>query len=112
MYEHIPHLATTLWIFKTSLFYSSEQYVKLQYRRSVSYTHLNDDDADALFPVEPVNRIHDLAPSARIKHSGRFIQNDDIRLHRQHARDGDALLLSAGEHVRRFLGEDVYKRQA
>ena len=36
-------------------------------------------------------------PPARVEHRGRLVEDEDVRLHRQHARDGDALLLAARE---------------
>ncbi len=38
-----------------------------------------------------------------VQHRGRFVQDDAVGAGRQRARDGDPLLLTAGEHVRRVV---------
>ena len=40
--------------------------------------------------------------TARIQHSSRFIQHNALRCHRDHTRNGNTLLLSAGQKVRRM----------
>ena len=65
----------------------------------------DEDDRDALLAVELFDGREHLAPADGVEHGGRLVEHDALGLHRQHARDGDALLLSAGEQVRRVLDE-------
>ena len=51
--------------------------------------------------MQAANRVEDLASALRVEHGGRLIKNQKLRVHRQHTRQRDALLLPAGEHVRR-----------
>ena len=61
----------------------------------------DEHNRHALLPVEPVDGGQHLPPPDGVQHGGGLVQHDALRLHGQHARDGDALLLSAGEQVRR-----------
>src|SRR5262245_7558961 len=61
------------------------------------------DHGHARFAQRP----HDLqhrAHQLRIERAGRFVEQHDARLERDGARDGDALLLAAGELARRVAG--------
>ena len=60
------------------------------------------DDGHALV----VERAHDAYKpfaAAGVEHCGRLVQDEDFRVHRKGARDGDALLLPAGKRVRLVL---------
>ena len=50
--------------------------------------------------MQPRNDREDLAPAAGIQHGRCFIEHQHLRLHRQHPRYGNALLLPAGKHMR------------
>ena len=54
------------------------------------------DDGDAVL-VELLKNAHDLDAGAAIEISGRFIRQQHLRIVDQRARDGDALLLTAGK---------------
>ena len=41
--------------------------------------------------------------AARVERVGRLVEQQDLRVHREHARDGDALLLAAGQRVGRAV---------
>ena len=41
--------------------------------------------------------LQDLARQLRIERGGRFIEEHDLRAHRERPRDGDTLLLTAGK---------------
>ena len=62
----------------------------------------DQDHGNALFTVEPLDGIEHLAAALRVKHGGRLVEHDALRLHGQHACDGHTLLLSAGEQLRRI----------
>ncbi|MPN17682.1 hypothetical protein SDC9_165037 [bioreactor metagenome] len=53
-----------------------------------------------------------LPPARGIQHSRGLVQNDAVRLHGDDPRDGDALLLSAGEKMRRMLGKVRHAHRA
>ena len=52
--------------------------------------------------MQIMHRRQYLAPTARIEHRRRFVENDCLRLHCQHARNRNPLLLSAREQMRRM----------
>ena len=49
---------------------------------------------------QPLYHIQHFADQLGIERGGRFIEQDHLRVQRQRARDGDALLLAAGEVAR------------
>ena len=63
----------------------------------------DENDRDALLAVELFDGREHLAPADGVEHGGRLVEHDALGFHRQHTRDGDALLLSAGEQMRRVL---------
>ena len=68
----------------------------------------DEDDRDAVFLVELAHNGHDLAPPLRVEHGGGLIEHHAARHHGDHARDRDALLLAAGQAVRRLLAVFVH----
>ena len=62
------------------------------------------DHRDAPLPVQLLEDRHDLDAGARIQGSRRFVGQDQLRIVDQAARDGDALLLSAGELAGVMIG--------
>ena len=58
------------------------------------------DDGDALLVVDGLQRVHDDLGVARVERGDRFVGEDDAGLLHQRPRDGDALLLSAGQRLR------------
>ena len=61
----------------------------------------DEHDRDALLAAQALDGVNDLAPALRVEHRRRLVEHDALRAHGDHARDGDALLLPAGEQVRR-----------
>ena len=57
---------------------------------------------------EAADNIHNIGSAARVEHGGRLIENHALRAHGEHAGYGDALLLTAGEQVRRVGAEFVH----
>ena len=59
--------------------------------------------------VQLLEELHDLAALARVQVAGRLVGEDDLRVGDDRARDGDELLLAAGELVRIevLLADDV-----
>ena len=72
--------------------------------QSLVHKMRDPDDGDAIAPVEFLRHGKHLAPPGGVEHGGGFVKDDDLRPHGQHPGDGHALLLAAGEHVRRGLG--------
>ena len=67
--------------------------------------HMNDSLSSC---TEFLDKPHNVISMNNVKSCGRFVKNQDLRLHDQRARDGHALLLAAREHLRIFgskLGE-------
>ena len=62
----------------------------------------DQDDRDAVFLIQFADDRHDLAPPLRVEHGGRLVEHHAARHHGDHARDGHALLLAAGQAVRRL----------
>ena len=62
----------------------------------------------AVFAAELRYRADDLGAPLRVEHRGRLIEDDYARLHCNDARNGDALLLPAGQEVRRMHAEIVH----
>ena len=60
------------------------------------------DDGHALI-VERAHDAHEALAAPGVEHRGGLVQDEDLRVHRKGARDGDALLLSAGKRVRLVL---------
>ena len=60
------------------------------------------DDGHALI-VERAHDAHEALAAPGVEHRGGLVQDEDLRVHRKGARDGDALLLSAGKRVRLML---------
>ena len=65
----------------------------------------DQDDRDTLLFVQLEGRFNDLAATVRIEHRSRLIEDNALRLHRHDTGDGDTLLLTTRETVRRFLSE-------
>ena len=64
----------------------------------------NHDDGHAVLLIElSYSREHLFTPSG-VEHGGCLVQNQNLRLHGEQSRDGDALFLSAGESVAGLLG--------
>ena len=63
----------------------------------------DDDDGDALLAVERHQRLHDLVRGAGVEIAGRLVGEQQARSVDQGPRDGDALLLAAGELRRRVV---------
>ena len=61
----------------------------------------DQDDRHILRPVQLPDRSDHLFAPARVEHCGSFIQHDALRMHGNHARDRDTLLLSPAQAVRR-----------
>jgi hypothetical protein len=59
------------------------------------------DDGDALGAVQLVCDLQHFVAAQRVEHGRGLVEHDHRRVHRQHAGNADALLLPAGEHVRR-----------
>ena len=59
----------------------------------------NEHHGNALLPVQPSDGVYDLPAASGIQHGGGLVQNDTLRLHGNNARDGDALLLPAGQKM-------------
>src|SRR5689334_25085973 len=57
-------------------------------------------DCNASLRVEPLEDLHDLDARAAVEIAGWLIGEQDRRIVEQRARDGDALLLAAGELIR------------
>ena len=68
----------------------------------------NEHDRDALLAAELGRRVDDLAPAGRVEHGRRLVEHDALGLHGDDARDGHALLLSAGEQVRRVQAKIIH----
>ena len=68
----------------------------------------DQDDGDAVLPVQLAHDRHDLAPSLRVEHGGGLVEHHAARHHGDHARDGHALLLPAGQAVRRLRAVFVH----
>lgn len=67
-------------------------------------SHLvRDDDHGHALLGEVRHDVQDLVDHLRIESGGRFIEEHDLRLHRERAGDGDALLLATGELRRVFV---------
>ena len=67
--------------------------------------HMNDSLSSC---TEFLDKPHNVISMNNVKSCGRFVKNQDLRLHDQRARDCHALLLTAREHLRIFgskLGE-------
>ena len=58
---------------------------------------MGDHDDGHAARVEVFADAHEPCAAARIEHRGRFVQDQDLRIHGKHAGDGDALLLPAGK---------------
>jgi hypothetical protein len=55
------------------------------------------DHRDALIAIEAGDQIHDLAAGLGIEVAGRLVGQKNGRIGHDRARDGDALLLAAGQ---------------
>ena len=65
----------------------------------------NDNDRESLLQLE--NQILDLGRRNWVQCGARFVHQQDFWIHRQRARDAQALLLAAGKAGARFLLEHV-----
>ena len=69
---------------------------------------MRDDDHAVIFVFhELFQQINDDLAVLRIEVARRFIREDNFRVGRQRPRDGDALLLTAGEHRRQLSRVNV-----
>ena len=59
--------------------------------------HIVGDDRDGVAAGQFVDQLLDLRRRDRIERRTRFVEQNDLRLHRDAARDAEALLLSAGQ---------------
>ena len=66
------------------------------------------DNGDAEFAVQLTDNIHDLTAALGIEHGGRLIEHNAARHHGDNACDGNSLLLSAGQTVRRLCAVFVH----
>ena len=75
----------------------------------------DEHHGNPLFAAQARHGLDDLAPAGRVEHRGRLVEHDALRLHGDHARDGDALLLSARKQVRRvhakFIHPHLFERR-
>ena len=62
----------------------------------------NENHRNAFFFIQTLNRFHNISSADRIKHCRRLIQNNTVRLHRQHACNGNSLFLPTGKLGRRI----------
>ena len=74
---------------------------------------MGDDDHGLALLGKVQHNIQHLAHHFRIKGSGHFVKQKDLRVHTQCAHDGNALLLSAGKltRVAVFLGKQAHTVQ-
>ena len=74
----------------------------------------DQNDRHAFFPVQFMRRADDFLPPVRIKHGSRLVEHNALRFHRHDPGDRHALLLSAGELVRRMMTvrEHPYRTKA
>ena len=70
----------------------------------VRYEH----DRYSLFAAQLSDGLNDLAPALGVEHGRRLVKHYDLRLHRYDSRDGDALLLAAGQKMRSVHLEFVH----
>ena len=61
------------------------------------------DHRDAHILIQVVDGLHYLLAAPRVQHGGGLVQDQAVGPHSDHARNGDALLLAAGEVVRSAL---------
>ena len=73
------------------------------------FFHIMSDKNDryVLLFSQTRNRLKHLLAPVRIKHGSRFIQNNTLRLHRDHSCDRHTLLLTAGKFIRR--GRPIFR---
>ncbi len=57
----------------------------------------HDDNGDAALAIERLQRLHDLVRVPGIEIAGRLVRKQQDRIVDQGARDGDPLLLAAGQ---------------
>lgn len=62
---------------------------------------VRDENDGGAAVLEFVQHPHDVGAPLRVEHGGRLVEHEHIGIHRQHAGDGDALLLAAA-HARRI----------
>ena len=70
----------------------------------------NQNNADAFRSFQLQHGFQHFFSSARVKHGGRLIEHNDLRLHRKGSGNSNALFLSAGQVIRRFqaIGLHMY----
>ncbi len=54
-----------------------------------------EDHGHAVILGQPVDEPHEVDDALGVESGGRFVEHQDLRLHREDARDGDPLLLAA-----------------
>jgi len=74
---------------------------------------VRDDELSHLLVVQLPHHIEDFVNQSRIKLRRGLVVQHDLRLHREAARDGDALLLSSGQRrwvlIRHILKTDAFQ---
>ena len=79
------------------------EHVDLPLRAHGALGAVRDHDDGRAVGVDAVEEIHDLARHERVEVAGRLVGEDQLRIAGEHARDGHALLLPAGELRRQML---------
>jgi hypothetical protein len=74
--------------------------VEQQDSRARFTNHLQVMRRDYFRDLQSVDQLNELAPSARVQMARRFIQEKDLRPHRQYARKGDSPLFARGKMKR------------
>ena len=73
--------------------------------RNILHGVRDDEDGRAGLRVVIADKLEDLIAACRIKAGGRLVENEHIRTHGDHARDGNAAFLTAGERERRLVSK-------
>ena len=73
--------------------------------RNILHGVRDDEDGRAGLRVVIADKLEDLIAACRIEAGGRLVENEHIRTHGDHARDGNAALLTAGERERRLVSK-------
>ena len=100
-----------LWMWLTGVFGMATTYsetfaaVKYRVKEDVYKRQVGDHDHGHAAPVQLAAHAHEALAPPRVEHGRRLVQYEDLRLHAEHAGDGHALLLAAGQGVRLVLLE-------
>lgn len=71
----------------------------------------NGNHRDSPLPIEAVNHAQNVTAANWIEHGRGFVENDAVGQHGDNARDGNPLLLSAGQAVRLMAGVFLHADQ-